>query len=263
MNPVPAAVVKVTGRLPPGDMLPLVALAFSVRLGFATESVRIWVWVMLPLVPVTPMTEVPTTALAATLIVSVLCLPPAGMTAGEKLAVMPAGNPLAERVTAELNPLTPATARLKGADPPTLTLAPVGFVVSVKVWAETVMVNSNVRLKPPPVPVTTTGKVPAAAPEVAATVIVTGPEAVVVGEEKEMVMPFGAPAADSVTGELNPPCTVMLIVAGVELPGGTVRVETRELSEKFEAIAFRQLLTSRKASTDPRPVVMSYPVAAL
>ncbi len=95
------------------------------------------------------------------------------------------------------------------------------------------MVNSNVRLKPPPVPVTTTGKVPAAAPEVAATVIVTGPEAVVVGEEKEMVMPFGAPAADSVTGELNPPCTVMLIVAGVELPGGTVRVETGNWKRKI------------------------------
>jgi len=56
---------------------------------------------------------------------------------------------------------------------------------------------------------------PATAFAAAVTVIVTGAAAVRVGEEKVTDTPVGAPAADSVTGEVNPPCAVMVRLAVV------------------------------------------------
>lgn len=78
-----------------------------------------------------------------------------------------------------------------------------------------------------------------------------------VGEEKVTVTPAGAPAADSVTGELNPPCTLRVSVAVFALPGETVRLEEFVASVKFEAAPLFQLLTSRNASTEPSPVTIS------
>jgi len=180
---------------------------------------------MLPLVPVTARTDVPAAAPEGTDTVKVLMLLPAGMLAGEKLAVTPVGSPLTDRATAELNPFKLETVRMNDVELPILTLAPMGFGISVKLWAETVTVNSSVRLNPPPVAVTATGKVPPAALAVAATVMVTGVEVLRVGEEKVTVTPVGAPTAESVTGEVNPPCALMVRVAVVALPGVTVRLE--------------------------------------
>ena len=77
------------------------------------------------------------------------------------------------------------------------------------------------------------------------------------GEEKVTVTPLGAPAADNVTAELNPPCALMLTVAVVAAPGATVKPEEFAASEKFEARLLFQPLTNRNASTEPSPVTKS------
>lgn len=212
---------------------------------------------MFPLVPVTARTEVPAVAVEATLTVNVLLpLPPATL-AGEKLAVTPVGSPLTDMATGELNPFALATARVKEVEPPTFTLAPIGLGIRVKLAAETVTVNSRVRVNPPPVPTTAIGKVPPAALAVTVTVMVTGAEHVREGDEKDTVTPEGNPAAESATGEVKPPCALMVRVTEAVPPGVTARLEELEPSEKLDASALLQLLTSRKASTEPRPVVMS------
>ena len=133
----------------------------------------------------------------------------------------------------------------------------------MKEAAATVMEYESVRLNPPPVPVTTIGLVLAIALAVAVTVIVTGAAAVMVGEENVAVTPEGSPLAASVTGELKPPCALMVNVEAADPPGLTVRLEEFDAREKFDALALLQLLTSRKASTEPSPVTKSYPVPAL
>lgn len=185
-------------------------------MGFATARTTVCVCVMLPLVPVTAKTDVPDAVPEATETVRVLLLFPDGMVAGEKLAVTPVGSPPADRATGELKPFSRATVSTNDVEPPTLTLAPVGLGVSVKVGPATVRVNATVRLNPPPVPVTATGPMLAAALAAALTVIVTGAAVVRVGEEKVTVTPVGAPAADSVTGEVNPPCALIVNVAVVD-----------------------------------------------
>jgi hypothetical protein len=101
---------------------------------------------MLPLVPVTARTDVPAAAPEATETVNVLLPLPAEMVADEKLAVTPVGSPLTDNATAELNPFKLATVRTKDVELPTFTLAPMGFGISVKLWAETVTLNSSARL---------------------------------------------------------------------------------------------------------------------
>ena len=88
-------------------------------------------------------------------------------------------------------------------------------------------------------------------------VIVTGVEAVRLDGEKVTDTLAGAPAAESVTEELNPPCALNVRVAVLELPGDTVRLEALRANEKFELRVLLQLLTSKNASIDPRPVTIS------
>ena len=179
------------------------------------------------------------------------------MLVGEKAAVTPCGAPLTDNATAELNPLNLAIISVKDVELPTFTLAPVGLGVSVKVGAMTVIVIATVRVNPPPVPVKVIGQLPATALAPADTVTVTGAAVVRVEEEKVTVTPVGAPAADSVTGELNPPwaLTVRVVVAGAPWP--TLTLEEFVDSVKLEAPLFFQLLTSRNASTEPSPVTIS------
>ena len=112
-------------------------------------------------------------------------------------------------------------------------------------------------MNPPPVPITAIGPTSAGVLAAAVTVIVTGAAGVTVGEEKLTVTPLGAPAAESVTGELNPPCALIVKMAEVELPSMTPRFEELAASEKFDAALFFQLLTTRNASIEPSPVTMS------
>ncbi len=170
---------------------------------------------ILPLVPVTVREETPAATVELTDTVRVLLLPDV-MVVGEKLVVTPCGAPLTDNTTGELNPFNLAIVSVYDVELPTLTLAPVGLGVSVKVGAATVRANATVRLNPPPDPAMAMGKVPARALAAAVMVIVTRAEEVRVGEEKVTVTPVGAPAADSVTGVLNPPCALMVRVALVE-----------------------------------------------
>lgn len=180
---------------------------------------------MFPLLPATASTDVPATAVEPAETVKVLLPLPPLTIEGEKPAVIPVGSPLTDNATGELNPLTLATVRVKEVELPRLTLAPVGLGMRVKLAAETVMVNSSVRLNPPPVPITARGNVPPAAPAPAATVMVTGAEELSVGEEKETETPLGAPTAARVTGEVNPPCALRVSVAVAAPPGVTARLE--------------------------------------
>jgi hypothetical protein len=177
--------------------------------------------------------------------------------AGEKAAVTPCGAPLIDKATGESNPFNPARIRVNDVELPTLTLAPDGVGVRVKFGAATVSANATVRLNPPPVPVTAMGQLLATTLASAVTVIVTWAAGVRAGEENATVTPGGAPAADSVTGELNPPCALIVRVAVAELLGETVRLEEVEARAKFEARMLLQPLTSRNASIEPSPVTIS------
>lgn len=212
---------------------------------------------ILPLLPVTAKATVPAAAVAAAVTVKVLLELPDATLAGVKVAFTPCGAPLTDNATADLNPFNLATVSVTDADVPVFTETPTGFGVNVKVGAATVSASSTVRLNPPPVALTAIGKVPAATLEPAATFIVTGAAVVRVREEKVTVMPARDPAADSVTGELNPPCALIVRVAVFELPGETVALEESVANVKFEARLLFQLLTSRNASTEPSPVTIS------
>jgi hypothetical protein len=212
---------------------------------------------MLPLVPVTDNTDVPAGVLEGTDTVRVLVVLPVGMVLGAKLAEAPFGSPPTDNATAELNPFNLATDNVNAVELPTFTLAPVGLGDRANVPAGTVTLNTMVRTNPPPVPVTVTGKVPAVALEFALTVIVTGALGLRVGQENDTVKLGDPLAADRVTRELNPPCAVIVSAAVWELPGGTLRLKEFDANEKLEARLLAQLLTRRKASSEPSPVVMS------
>lgn len=212
---------------------------------------------MLPLVPVTDNTDVPAVTLEGTDTVRVLVVLPDAMVVGAKLAEAPLGSPLTDSVTAELNPFNLATDSVNAVELPTFTLAPVGLGDRVNVPARTVTLNTIVRTNPPPVPVTVMGKVPAVALEFVLTLIVTGALGLRVGEENDTVKLGDPLAAERVTGELNPPCAVIVRVAVWGLPGGTVRMKEFDANEKLDARLFAQLLTRRKASTEPSPVAIS------
>lgn len=90
--------------------------AVTVRVSGAVSVVE-------PLVPVTVTVATPTVAVAAAVNVSVLPADPVTV-AGLKLAVTPAGNPLALRVTALLKPLMAETVTLLAAVVPCMTVVP-------------------------------------------------------------------------------------------------------------------------------------------
>jgi hypothetical protein len=81
-----------------------------------------------PPAAVTVKVEVPATAVEAAVRVKVL-LP---LLVGAKLAVTPAGSPVIDNATAELNPFTPAVVNVMGVEPPGSTLALVALGVNVK-----------------------------------------------------------------------------------------------------------------------------------
>ena len=122
----------------------------------------------------------------------------------------------------------------------------------------TVSEKPTVRVKPPAVPVTTIAPdVVAGALAAALRVMVTGAAGVRLIDEKRAVTPAGSPVADSATGELNPPCALIVRVVLTELPAVTLRLAESAASAKLDVVLVFQLLTSRKASTEPSPVVKS------
>jgi hypothetical protein len=128
--------------------------------------------------------EVAPAALEAAFSVSTLLpVPGDAMPAGAKLALTPPGSPLADKLTADLNPLSAAVAIVMVVELPALTVALVAPGVRLKLGATTVNATGVVRVIPPPVPVMVTVELPAAAFEAAVNVTVTGAELVTLAEE--------------------------------------------------------------------------------
>lgn len=205
------------------------------KLGTITVRLNACDLVTPPPVPFNVTVETPATALAAPFRVTVLFPVPGGaMLAGAKLAVTPAGNPLADNAIAALNPLDAKLETVSVVGVPTVKVTLLALEVNVKLGVVTVNETEVARVSPPPVPLSAIVEVPAAAFAATVIVAVTGAFAVTVAEENLMVTPVGAPLADSVTGDVNPPCAVSEIVAVPELPCATETLLTFGDSAKFD-----------------------------
>src|ERR1035438_230542 len=108
----------------PTNLIPIAA-------AFATLRVTLAVWVKLPLVPVMVSGYVPSGVVELVVTVSVEVPDPVTV-AGEKLAVAPAGSPLALSVTTPLNPFSAPMLVVKVVAFPTTTVCELGVTVSVK-----------------------------------------------------------------------------------------------------------------------------------
>jgi hypothetical protein len=146
--------------------------------------------------------------------------------AGEKLAVAPAGSPLALSVTTPLNPFSAPMLVVKVVAFPTTTVCELGVAVRLKFgggWvAATVKLTLAVWVKLPLVPVIVSVDVPSGVVPLVVTVSVELPEPVTVAGEKLAVAPAGNPLALSVTAPLKPSTAPMLVVKVVAFPTTTV-----------------------------------------
>jgi hypothetical protein len=155
-------------------------------------------------------------------------LPPPVTVAGEKLAVAPAGSPLAVNVTTPLNPFSAPILAVYVVGLPATTVSVLGVAVSVKLAgggvASTASVTLVVCFRLPLVPVMVSGYVPTEVVELVVTVRVVLPVPVTVAGEKLAVAPAGSPLALSVTTPANPFTAPTLTVYVVAFPTTTVSV---------------------------------------
>ena len=153
-----------------------------------------------PPVAVMVSVEVPAAAEEAADRVKVLLpLPGEAMLAGAKVAVRPAGSPLTDNVTAELNPVPAAVVIVSGVEAPGATLALVALDDSVKLALDcTVRLNARVLVVPPPTAPIVRLETPAVAVELTESVKVLFPlpgAAMLVGL-RVAVTPLGSPLMD-------------------------------------------------------------------
>lgn len=105
---------------------------------------------------------------------------------------------------------------------------------------------------------------PGAVPEATVTDIVEVPDPVIDEGLKPMVTPEGAPEAESVTAELKPPVTVLVMVELPELPGAMDSEDgdaDRVKPGWLEDEPARALMRPAPLGL-PHPVTRSYPVVA-
>ena len=115
------------------------------------------------------------------------------------MAVTPAGSPLTDRETAELNPFTLAVVNVTGVEAPGVTLAPVVLEVRVKLEAgRTVRRKARVLVVPPPTAAKVNVDSPAAAAELTARVnlLLPVPGAAMLAGARLAVTPLGTPLKD-------------------------------------------------------------------
>lgn len=158
--------------------------------------------VMLPDVPV--IVTVAFAAAASSAAVSVRRLEPPVAGLGEKLAVTPAGTPLAESVTSPLKPFWAVTVMVDFSDDPGGRLIVLGAAAKLKPGA--LMVSDNVvdAVKFPEVPVIVTVAVPGTAASLALSFKIA---LLVAGlGENDAVTPPGRPVAAKFTSPLKPFC---------------------------------------------------------
>ena len=150
-------------------------------------------------------------------------LPGVPTDAGLKLAVTPEGSPEADNETLELNPPSAEVETVTLAELPWVTVMLEGARLNVKSGGcavVTVTAIVVVWVTPPPVAVTVTLNVPAAATLLAeiVTVELPLPGAAMEPGLKLAVTPDGKPEADRDTAELKPPVMVVETVLLAELP---------------------------------------------
>src|ERR1700722_2160030 len=121
LNPADAVSVRpTTGEVPPSGTLTAVFVKATAKVdeGAVTLSATAVVFVTPPPVAVIVTVADPAVAVPdAAKVTELDPAPGAAKLAGEKLAVTPAGSPVAERAIAELNPPASATVRPSGAVP--------------------------------------------------------------------------------------------------------------------------------------------------
>jgi hypothetical protein len=189
----------------PGGTVTAAGLALILKFGVPAEPTVSATVVVLVNAPETPVMATVAVAAAALLAAVNVTVVPLDELAGAKLAVTPAGSPLALKFTVPLNPLDGVTLITDVTEPPAVTLAAAGAAPKVKFAAApavTVRLIVAVRVRPPPVPVTVSGYVPAvgAAPAVSVNVV---PVAELAGE-KLAVTPAGRPVTAKATTLENP-----------------------------------------------------------
>ena len=254
-NPLDPVVFSVTVEEFPSFTVTLAELVPRASAGTVVVSLTACVCVMPPPVAFTTRLAVPLGTFEAALSVSVLVpLPGDAMLVGEKLALTPEGNPIAESVIADLKPLAGVVVIVSVVDPPAAKDAVATLLASEKLGAATVIANEAVRVRPPPVAVSVIVLLPTVAFAAAETVTVTAADCVRLVDENFTVTFEGTPLAERVTAELNPPCPVSATVAVAELPGASVTLETLGLIAKSILEGLLQLFSRIFASTDPSPV---------
>src|SRR5262245_20545486 len=238
------AAVTVTPPLPPPPP------SFTVR---PTVVVR----VIFPPAPVTVNVTAPSVAVLDAERVKTLL--PAVPGFGLKLAVTPAGAPLALNVTPPVKPPVRVIVIVLVPLEPRLIVKLAGLADSVKsggCTSLTVRLNGMVLAKPPPVPVMLIVTAPSAAVLDAVTVISALPPGAGFGL-KLMVTPAGAPAL-SVTASAKPPVRVIVIVLVPLAPRATFRLVGEADSAKSGGCGW---LTVRfigvvRVSPPPVPVIV-------
>ena len=223
LNPFIPTAFNVNVDEPPAVTLPLAEFAVMANVGTTTTRLIVCVFVWLPLTPLTVTMAGPSVAVVAALSVSVLDpFPGDAMLVGEKLAVTPLGNPVAESDTAPLNPPSVADVTVTLLGVPAVNVKLAALVLSEKLGAATVNATVLLRANPPPLPLIAIVALPATAFAAAVNVAVTGAPALAVAAENFTVTPLGTPLVDSVTGALNPPCAVTATLTVPDPPRPTV-----------------------------------------
>jgi hypothetical protein len=157
-----------------------------------------------PLVPVTVSVELPGGVLPVVLIVRV-DVPEPVTDVGLNDAVAPAGNPLAPRVTAALNPFRAMTETVQVALPPGAIVCDEGATETEKsAVALTTRVTVEVCVSDPLVPVIVSVELPGGVLPVVVIVRVDAPEPVTDAGLNEAVAPVGKPLALRFTVDVKP-----------------------------------------------------------
>lgn len=218
---------------------------------------------MPPLVPVMVIVRVPVLALAPTVMVMVDAPAPV-IEVGLKVAVSFLPRPEALKLMGALKPPVTEVVIVEVPLLPRAMVSDAGDALSEKPadTPVTVRVTVVVSVVLPEVPVTVIGYVPVAVVEATVMLMVELPVPVIDVGLKPIVTPEGCPLAVKVTGELNPPVTVLVIV---EFPAPPCVIDT--LAGEAERLKPCVELAPVSAAISPafglpQPVTRSYPVTA-
>jgi hypothetical protein len=214
-------------------LAPILTVAVALEIGLTgvefaarTVTLRARVFVAPPPVAATVTVAGPVAAPVVAVSVKVLLpLPGDAMLAGEKAAVTPLGNPVADNATPALK-FCAAIVSVTLVWPPAVKLALVVFDVRARAGAGAVTVKliATVFVTPPPVPVTVSEALPTVALDAAVSVSVVLPllGEVMLAGENTAVTPFGNPLTESATVEVNAPTTPVVSVKAFVLPATTL-----------------------------------------